>query len=326
MKSKMVAIMAADIAGYSKLIAEDEEETLRRLALYRAVFGDFITQFSGRVFNAAGDGVLAEFPSAVDAVRCAIDVQESLRTRNLAYPSSRQMSFRIGITIGDIVERDGDLLGDGVNVAARLEGLASPGGLCVSRTVYEQVLNKLSVKFVDIGEQELTSIPTPVHAYMLMLSTADSGDAHRRIFGKARMAIWPIAIVSITAAVAFAISVYLSVLRTTPPAESAGAVPGQLPPAVAGTPGVRPSERGPCGQITAACQAAGFTFGAQGQGTGLQADCIVPIMQGTSQPRRAREPLPEVDPKLVAQCKASNPRFGQGIGPRVEPSAPNQPR
>jgi hypothetical protein len=200
------------------------------------------------------------------------------------YPGLRplpKMSFRIGITIGDIVERDGDLLGDGINIAARLEGLAPPGGLCVARTVYEQVSNKLSVKFADIGEQEVKNIATPVHAYTVMLSTADRGGAHRGIFGKARMAIWPIAIVSITAAVAFAISAYLSVLRTAQPVESAGVMPGQLPPVVAETPPVRRAERGPCGQITAACQAAGFTFRTQREGTGLQADCIVPIMQGT---------------------------------------------
>src|ERR1700722_12515284 len=167
MKRKIAAIMAADIAGYSKLVAEDEEETLRRLESYRAVFQDFITRASGRIFNTSGDAVLAEFPSAVEAVRCAIDVQESLRTRNLGYPASRQMSFRICFTIGDVVERDGDLLGDGVNVAARLEGLAQPGSLCVSRTVYEQVANKLSVDFVDIGEQQVKNLPMPIHAYAL---------------------------------------------------------------------------------------------------------------------------------------------------------------
>jgi class 3 adenylate cyclase len=169
MKRKIAAIMAADIAGYSRLVAEDEEETLRRLESYRAVFQDFVTRFSGRIFNTAGDAILAEFPSAVDTVRCAIDIQESLRTRNLAYPASRQMSFRIGITIGDVVERDGDLLGDGVNIASRLSGLAQPGGLCVARTVYEQVANKLSVEFVDIGEQEVKNIPTPIHVYALAL-------------------------------------------------------------------------------------------------------------------------------------------------------------
>src|ERR1700744_3749136 len=173
MKRKIAAIFAADIAGYSRLVAEDEEETLRRLASYRAVTDDFIARAGGRIFHPAGDAVLAEFPSAVEAVRCAIDIQESLRTRNMAYPPSRQMAFRIGITIGDVVERDGDLLGDGVNIAARLEGLAEGGGICVSRAGAEQVANKLSVQFADIGAQEVKNIPTPVHAYMVAMRRED---------------------------------------------------------------------------------------------------------------------------------------------------------
>jgi len=174
MKRKIAAIFAADIAGYSKLVAEDEEETLRRLASYRSVMDDFIARAGGRIFNTAGDAVLAEFSSAVEAVRCAIDIQESLRTRNLAYPASRQMSFRIGITVGDVVERDGDLLGDGVNIAARLEGIAPVGGICISRTVHEQVANKLSVQFADIGEQQVKNIPTPVHAYHISMRPDDA--------------------------------------------------------------------------------------------------------------------------------------------------------
>jgi class 3 adenylate cyclase len=173
MKRKIAAIFAADIAGYSKLVAEDEEETLRRLASYRAVMDDFIARAGGRIFNTAGDAVLAEFSSAVEAVRCAIDIQESLRTRNMAYPASRQMSFRIGITVGDVVERDGDLLGDGVNIAARLEGIAPIGGICISRTVHEQVANKLSVQFADIGEQQVKNIPTPVHAFQISMRPDD---------------------------------------------------------------------------------------------------------------------------------------------------------
>jgi adenylate cyclase len=173
MKRKIAAILAADIAGYSRLVAEDEEETLRRLESYRSVTDDFIARYGGRIFNTAGDAVLAEFPSAVEAVRCAIDIQESLRTRNMAYPPSRQMSFRIGITIGDVVERDGDLLGDGVNIAARLEGLAEVGGICISRSVHEQVANKLSVQFADIGAQEVKNIPTPVHAFMVAMRRED---------------------------------------------------------------------------------------------------------------------------------------------------------
>ena len=165
MKRKIAAILAADAVGYSRLVAEDEEDTLARLASYRGVFGDFVTRFGGRIFNTAGDAILAEFESAVDAVRCAVDVQESLRARNLAYTPSRQMSFRIGITIGDVVERDGDLLGDGVNVAARLESVAPDGGICISRSVYEVVANKVSLEFSDRGEQHLKNIPDPVHAY-----------------------------------------------------------------------------------------------------------------------------------------------------------------
>lgn len=172
MQRRIVAILAADIAGYSRLVAEDEEETLRRLGNYRAVFDDFIAQFGGRIFNTAGDAVLVEFRSAVDAVRCAVDVQESLRARNAAYPSSRRMSYRMGITIGDVVERDGDLLGEGVNIAARLESVAPVGGICVSGPVYDAVQNKLSVRFNDIGQQQLKNIPNRVHAFALDLQTA----------------------------------------------------------------------------------------------------------------------------------------------------------
>jgi adenylate cyclase len=202
MKRKIAAIFAADIAGYSRLVAEDEEETLRRLASYRSVTDDFIAKAGGRIFNTAGDAVLAEFPSAVEAVRCAIDIQESLRTRNMAYPASRQMSFRIGITIGDVVERDdGDLLGDGVNIAARLEGLAEAGGICVSRSVHEQVANKLSVQFADIGAQEVKNIPTPVHAYMVAMRREDGTYATPQLKKPPSVAtpagpswMWPVAV------------------------------------------------------------------------------------------------------------------------------------
>jgi adenylate cyclase len=232
MKRKIAAILAADVVGYSKLVAEDEEETLRRLSSYRAVFDDFIARGSGRVFNTAGDAILAEFPSAVEAVRCAIDVQESLRTRNLAYPASRQMMFRIGITIGDVVERDGDLLGDGVNVAARLEGLANPGGLCVSRTVYEQVSNKMSVQFADIGEQAVKNIPSPVHAYTLTLGS-DAGTAPKPLPPKAQArtaasAFWPIAIAAASVAVVVvAAIVYFIIPRPSASPPATAAAPAQ---------------------------------------------------------------------------------------------------
>ena len=224
MKRKIAAIFAADIAGYSRLVAEDEEETLRRLASYRAVTDDFIAKAGGRIFNTAGDAVLAEFPSAVEAVRCAIDIQESLRTRNMAYPPSRHMSFRIGITIGDVVERDGDLLGDGVNIAARLEGLAEVGGICVSRAVHEQVANKLSVQFADIGAQEVKNIPTPVHAYMIAMRREDGSFSTPQVKKPANKAaagapswMWPV-VVGVVAIVAIGVAgfLYFTKLELTP--------------------------------------------------------------------------------------------------------------
>jgi class 3 adenylate cyclase len=224
MKRKIAAIFAADIAGYSRLVAEDEEETLRRLASYRAVTDDFIAKAGGRIFNTAGDAVLAEFPSAVEAVRCAIDIQESLRTRNMAYPPSRQMSFRIGITIGDVVERDGDLLGDGVNIAARLEGLAEVGGICVSRAVHEQVANKLSVQFADIGAQEVKNIPTPVHAFMIAMRREDGTFSTPQVKKPANKTpsgapswMWPL-VVGVVAIVAIGVAgfLYFTKLELTP--------------------------------------------------------------------------------------------------------------
>ena len=271
MKRKIAAIFAADIAGYSRLVAEDEEETLRRLAAYRAVVDDFIGKAGGRIFNTAGDAVLAEFPSAVEAVRCAIDIQESLRTRNMAYPPSRQMSFRIGITIGDVVERDGDLLGDGVNIAARLESLAEVGGICISRSVHEQVANKLSVQFADIGAQEVKNIPTPVHAYMVAMRREDGSYATPRVKKKPAASasrpawLWPV-VIMVIAVTAISVRGFLNFTRmelaserrershaskTVPPAPAPvasaqpdpAALPAALPAAAASVPAA-PAESG----------------------------------------------------------------------------------
>ncbi|MFK4527904.1 class 3 adenylate cyclase [Bradyrhizobium japonicum] len=255
MKRKIAAIFAADIAGYSRLVAEDEEETLRRLASYREVVDDFIAKANGRIFNTAGDAVLAEFPSAVDAVRCAIDIQESLRTRNMAYPPSRQMSFRIGITIGDVVERNGDLLGDGVNIAARLEGLAEVGGICVSRAVHEQVANKLSVQFADIGAQEIKNIPTPVHAYMVAMRREDGTYATPKLkkpaskLAAAPVWMWPL-VVAVVSVVAILVTgfLYNTKLKQTvtaavaPAATPSAAMPSAAPAADAVAPSPMPTQ------------------------------------------------------------------------------------
>jgi class 3 adenylate cyclase len=246
MKRKIAAIFAADIAGYSRLVAEDEEETLRRLASYRQVTDDFIARYGGRIFNTAGDAVLAEFPSAVEAVRCAIDIQESLRTRNMAYPASRHMSFRIGITIGDVVERDGDLLGDGVNIAARLEGLAEVGGICISRSVHEQVANKLSVQFADIGAQEVKNIPTPVHAYMVAMRREDGTYSMPELKKKpARAAatpnwMWPLAVM-VVCLVAIGVGGFLYLARLEMPAGSKGSSSASNDAAPAPSPSVAPA-------------------------------------------------------------------------------------
>lgn len=239
MKRKIAAIFAADIAGYSRLVAEDEEETLRRLASYRQVTDDFIARYGGRIFNTAGDAVLAEFPSAVEAVRCAIDIQESLRTRNLAYPPSRQMSFRIGITIGDVVERDGDLLGDGVNIAARLEGLAEVGGICISRAVHEQVANKLSVQFADIGAQEVKNIPNPVHAFMVSMKREDGTyvmPVARKVATQSRAApnwLWP-AVVMVVCLAAIGVGGFLYFTKLEIQENSKASVTANMPPAAPG--------------------------------------------------------------------------------------------
>jgi len=254
MKRKIAAIFAADIAGYSRLVAEDEEETLRRLASYREVIDDFIAKAGGRIFNTAGDAVLAEFPSAVDAVRCAIDIQESLRTRNMAYPPSRQMSFRIGITIGDVVERNGDLLGDGVNIAARLEGLAEVGGICVSRAVHEQVANKLSVQFADIGAQEVKNIPTPVHAYMVAMRREDGSYTKPQLkkaaskVAAAPVWMWPL-VVAVVSIVAIVVSGFLyntklkqTVTAVVAPAPAPSGTPSPTPAAAAMAPSPMPTQ------------------------------------------------------------------------------------
>ena len=168
MKRKISALLAADIVKYSRLVADAEEETVRRLAAYRAVFEEVTARHGGRVVNMVGDAVLAEFPSSVDAVRCALDVQAAARESNTAYPAERQMQIRVGVTLADIMDQDGELFGDGVNIAARLESLSPAGAICVSQTVREQVAGKIeATTFIDIGEQQVKNLPNPIHASVI---------------------------------------------------------------------------------------------------------------------------------------------------------------
>jgi adenylate cyclase len=153
---RLAAIMAADIAAYSRLMGADEEGTLRRLKAHRKELVDpKITEHRGRIVKTTGDGMLVEFVSVVDAVRCAVDIQRGMLERDADLPTDNRIRFRIGINVGDIIIDSGDIFGDGVNVAARLEGLADPGGIMVSSVVHDQVRDKLSFGFEDLGEQEV---------------------------------------------------------------------------------------------------------------------------------------------------------------------------
>src|ERR1700686_1409538 len=162
----MAAILAADVAGYSRLMGADEEGTLAQLKAHRAELGDLkIAEHHGRIVKTTGDGMLVEFASVVDAVRCAVEVQQGMAERNAGVAAERRLEFRIGINLGDIISDDNDIYGDGVNVAARLEALAEPGGICVSRVVRDQVRDKLDVAFDDLGEQSVKNIGRPVGVF-----------------------------------------------------------------------------------------------------------------------------------------------------------------
>jgi len=167
---RLAAIVAADVAGYSRLMGLDEVGTARTLRAHREVTDALLAEHGGRLVKTTGDGVLVEFPSVVDAVEWAVAVQAVMAQRNEDVPQDRRMLYRIGINLGDILIEGDDILGDGVNVAARLEGIAEPGGICVSSSAYEQVRGKVSVDFTDLGEQRLKNIARPIHAYAVSLS------------------------------------------------------------------------------------------------------------------------------------------------------------
>jgi class 3 adenylate cyclase len=168
---RLAAILAADIAGYSRLMGADEEGTLRQLKAHRKELVDpKITEHRGRIVKTTGDGMLVEFGSVVDAVRCAVDLQRGMIVRNAEVPSEKRIQFRVGINLGDIIIDSGDIYGDGVNVAARLEALADPGGIMVSRVVHDQVQDKLSFDFDDMGDQVVKNIARPVGVHRIHLT------------------------------------------------------------------------------------------------------------------------------------------------------------
>src|SRR6202048_286070 len=165
---RLAAILAADVAGYSRLMGADEEGTHERLRAHSREFVDpKISEHSGRIVKTTGDGILAEFPSVVDAVRCAAELQRAMIDREAGMPEDRRIRFRIGINLGDVIVDGDDIFGDGVNVAARLEALSEPGGLCISRMVRDQIRDKLPLAFDDMGEQAVKNIARPVRVYAL---------------------------------------------------------------------------------------------------------------------------------------------------------------
>ncbi len=170
-KRRLAAILCADVVGYSRLMGDDEEATVAVLGDRREVFRERVENYNGRVVDTAGDSVLSVFDSVVEAVRCAVEIQITLSERNAELSENRRMRFRIGINLGDIIEKeDGTVYGDGVNVAARMEALAEPGGVTLSDDAYRQVRAKLEVTFEDMGDQEVKNIAEPIRAFRMINS------------------------------------------------------------------------------------------------------------------------------------------------------------
>jgi TolB-like protein/class 3 adenylate cyclase len=214
---RLTAVLAADVVGYSRLMQDDDRATLRDLTERRTVFAERVAGHRGRIVNAPGDSILAEFPSVVDAVECAAAVQRELAARNAGVPEARRMQFRIGINLGDVLVESNDIFGDGVNIAARLESLCDPGGVNVSASAYEQVRDKLAYGFIDRGEQQVKNIARPVHVYALDLR--QHGVAFRKRARLRRRWPWLAAgALALLAALAFPL---IGKLRTPPEAGAA---------------------------------------------------------------------------------------------------------
>ena len=172
---RLAAILAADIAGYSRLMHEDEAATVRDLKAHQSVILPLVGRHGGRIIDTAGDGIMAEFPSVIGATECAVEIQTAMAERNWGVPESRRMLFRIGINLGDVIHDESRIYGDGINIAARLEALAEPGGVLASNTVYDQVRGKLPLRFEDLGERQVKNIEQPVRIYRLHIPGSSSG-------------------------------------------------------------------------------------------------------------------------------------------------------
>jgi adenylate cyclase len=176
---RLAAILAADVAGYSRLMVADEEGTHERLkALIRELVDPKVAEHKGRIVKTTGDGLLVEFPSVVEAVACAVAIQRGISVRNAEIPADQRIEFRIGVHLGDVMVEEDDIHGDGVNIAARLEALAEPGGICISDDAFRQVRGKIEAEFADIGEQSLKNIARPLRVYRIGSSEATEQPAN----------------------------------------------------------------------------------------------------------------------------------------------------
>ena len=217
LKRKLTAILSADVKGYSRLMGEDEEWTVRTLKGYKDVMGNLIQQHRGRVVDATGDNLMAEFASVVDSVQCAVEIQQVLRAKNALLPENRRMEFRIGINLGDVIEEGERIYGDGVNIAARLEGLAEAGGICISGSAYEQIENKLPLRYDYLGEHEVKNIAKPVRAYRARIEAeaAPSKLGKEKKPGRKRLPKVALGIIAVVV-IAGAVILYQFALRPSP--------------------------------------------------------------------------------------------------------------
>jgi TolB-like protein/class 3 adenylate cyclase len=222
-KRKLAAILSADVKGYSRLMGEDEKGTVRTLNAYKEVMTGLINHHHGRVVDAPGDNVLAEFGSVVDAVQCAVEIQKELKTRNAELPENRRMEFRIGVNLGDVIEDADQILGDGVNIAARLESLSESGGVCISGTAFDQVRNKVEIGYEYLGEQTVKNIALPIRVYKVLIEPEAAG----KVIGekKAKPRQWQRATIGLVVAVIVVVAtvaIWQLYLRPTrPPVEVA---------------------------------------------------------------------------------------------------------
>jgi adenylate cyclase len=213
LKRKLTTILSADVKGYSRLMGEDEEWTLRTLNNYKGLIRNLVGEHRGRVVASPGDNVLAEFASVVDAVECAVEIQQVLKAKNAILPETRKMEFRIGINLGDVIEEEDSIYGDGVNIAARLEGLAEPGGICLSESAFQQIENKIPLHYDYLGEHEVKNIAKPVRVYRARIEPEEVREEKgSRIKDKGKKKL-TIGVISAFVVVAFAAGLYLFAFR-----------------------------------------------------------------------------------------------------------------